>query len=221
LPDQGKTLMAHERIKFMYGDVTEALILALARASGQEVTDFQKEVEVPLKDGWVLRGKIDARINGILTDVKSASSRSFQKFKDGSLADNDPFGYLWQLGGYAAALGDTTAEFLAFDKQLGHLVTYRIPEVPSKETLVAYANGLVDMIGKDEPDSNTRLLPVPEGKSGNMKLCSTCSYCSFADVCWRDANGGEGLHTYLYASGPVSLVHVASVPKVPRLGRII
>lgn len=215
MPEHGKVLMPHERIKFMYGDLTECLVLALARASGLNVHSFQKEVSVPLKDGWELRGKIDCMIDDVVVDVKSASTRSFEKFKDGSLADNDPFGYMWQLGGYAAALGAKEAEFLAFDKTLGHTVSCAVPGVPSKETLIAYANGLIDMIEGEEPA--LRLDPVPDGKSGNMKLCSTCSYCPHNEVCWRDANGGEGLKTYLYSYGPVSLVKVVNEPRVARI----
>jgi len=62
LPEHGKVLMPNERIKFMYGDVTEALILALARASGLPVANFQAEASIPLKDGWELRGRIDCTI---------------------------------------------------------------------------------------------------------------------------------------------------------------
>lgn len=217
MPHHGKVLMPHERIKFMYGDQIEALVLALAQASGLNVHSLQKEVSVELKDGWELRGKIDCMIDDVVVDVKSTSTRSFAKFKDNTLEHDDPFGYTWQLGGYAAGLGAKQAEFLAFDKQLGHMVSTPVSTIPSREGLVAYANGLIDIVQDDEPGPATRLGLVPEGKSGNMKLCATCSYCAHNDVCWRDANGGEGLRTYLYSKGPVFLVHVAEEPRVLRL----
>lgn len=217
MPDHGKALLPHARIKFMYGDQAEALVLALAKASGLNVQNEQAEVEVALKDGWVLRGRIDCTIDDTVVDVKSSTSRGFSKFREGKLAHDDPFGYKWQLGGYAAALGYEKAEFLALDKELGHLVSYQLPEIPSKGVLIAYANGLVDLVSGDEPPAHTRLEPVAEGKKGNMKLCTTCSYCPFNEVCWRDSNGGDGLRTFLYSTGPVSFVKIVETPRVSEI----
>lgn len=209
-------LRAHERIKFMYGDMTESLILELAARSGLQVTNKQQRVEVALKNGWTLSGRIDCRIDGALVDVKSASSRSFLKFKDGTLEHDDPFGYKLQLGGYAAALGDDQAEFLAFDKTLGHLCSYALTDVPSLATLIAYCNALVDIVTSDTPPPR-HYEDVPEGKSGNNKLRMECSYCPHKEGCWSDANGGSGLATYLYSSGPVFLTKVVREPKVPKI----
>ena len=44
---------------------------------------------------------MDCKIDGIVTDVKSASSFGFKKFKDGQLAIDDPFGYIDQIKAYA------------------------------------------------------------------------------------------------------------------------
>lgn len=209
-------LRAHERIKFMYGDMTESLILELAARSGLQVTDKQQRVELGLKNGWTLSGRIDCRINGTLVDVKSASSRSFLKFKDGTLEHDDPFGYKMQLGGYAAVMGDSKAEFLAFDKTLGHLCSYTLHDVPSRDTLITYCNALIDVITNNTPPPRY-YDDVPEGKSGNNKLCMECSYCPHKESCWADANGGSGLATYLYSSGPVFLTKVVREPKVPKI----
>lgn len=218
VPDHGKVLMPHERIKFMYGDQVESLIIAIAKAAGLNAHSFQKEVSVALKDGWELRGKIDLFIDDVLVDVKSTTTKGFSKFKDNTLEHDDPFGYRWQLGGYAAALGAERAEFLAFDKQLGHLVSCPLEDIPTKESLVRYAEGLVDMVQQPAPPQRPMSCePVADGKSGNMKLCTTCSYCPYNDVCYADANGGTGLRTYLYSTGPVSLVKVVNEPRVTRI----
>ena len=66
-------------------------------------------------------GHMDARIDGRLIDVKSTSSYSFKKFKDGTLAEDDPFGYVAQLKAYAHSEGDDKYGWLAIDKQNGHL----------------------------------------------------------------------------------------------------
>ena len=69
----------------------------------------------------VIVGHMDGRIDGTLMDVKSTSSYSFKKFKDGTLVDNDAFGYIDQLKAYAKSQGDTKIAWLAMDKQNGHL----------------------------------------------------------------------------------------------------
>jgi hypothetical protein len=40
-----------------------------------------------------------------IIDIKTASNFAFNKFKKGTLADDDPFGYLAQLSGYEEAEG--------------------------------------------------------------------------------------------------------------------
>ena len=43
---------------------------------------------------------MDCKIDGEVVDVKSASAMSFKKFKNGTLYEDDPFGYIAQLAGY-------------------------------------------------------------------------------------------------------------------------
>ena len=50
--------------------------------------------------------------------------------------------------------------------------------------------------------------PVPDGKSGNMKLDTGCSYCDYKFTCWPD------VQTYLYANGPRYLTKVVQEPRV-------
>ena len=47
-----------------------------------------------------------------------------KKFKNGTLPDDDPFGYISQISGYGNALGKERGTFLAFDKSSGELATY-------------------------------------------------------------------------------------------------
>ena len=56
--------------------------------------------------------------------------------------------------------------------------------------------------------------PVPEGKSGNMKLDTNCVYCPHKYTCWQDSNGGVGLRVIKYANGLKYLTRVAVLPKV-------
>ena len=56
--------------------------------------------------------------------------------------------------------------------------------------------------------------PKADGESGNEKLDTNCSYCAFKEVCWSDANNGDGLRLFLYSNGPRWLTRVEKEPKV-------
>lgn len=210
-PEAQEEMPPSTYMKFLFGDILEILLLFLAKEAGHEVTHEQFEVEV---DG--VKGHTDAIIDGVPVDVKSASSYSFEKFKSGGLAFDDPFGYIAQLGGYAHALNKTDeAAFLVVDKTLGHVCLSVMDEVTIRGAKPEVRiKALRDALASPEPPQRC-YDPVPEGKSGNMKLATGCSYCSFKKKCWADANGGRGLRTFLYARGPVFLTEVAKEPNVP------
>jgi hypothetical protein len=207
---EGLPLQSNTRLMFLYGHVIEALLLFLAREAGHDVTRQQEEVVV---DG--VKGHIDAVIDGVVVDAKSTSPRSFDKFKDGTLEKDDPFGYIKQIDFYKQGMG-MRGGFLAMDKQFGHLawmeakgppkdVSERIEELKAIEKKAS------------EPARDAAYAPVPSGKSGNMTLCTTCKYCSHKLHCYTDANGGKGLRAFLYSNGPVFLTTVRSLPKVDEI----
>jgi hypothetical protein len=202
-PQLAEPLSAPTRIKFLFGDILEELVLFLAKAAGHTVTDEQKEVEV---DGVV--GHIDAMVDGELVDVKSASPYSFTKFKDGLKPEDDGFGYLTQLGLYGHAVGGKRAHFLPINKVLGHihLDTHEQPNVNYAE-LVQHKR---DVLAANTPPPRG-YEDVPDGLSGNRKLGVGCSYCAFKDTCW------PGLRTFAYARGPVYLTTVVREPRVSSL----
>lgn len=204
----GEVLGASTRFKFLYGDILEELLLFLARESGHTVTDEQKEVEV----NGVL-GHIDAIIDGVVVDVKSASSQAFKRF-DEKLDSDDPFSYIEQLSGYSVGLGGLDGGFLVVDKMLGHLRYVPVDaETMRRIDVPARIDHLKEVMASDVLPERC-YEPVPEGKSGNMKLPVGCSYCSHKFHCWADANDGIGLRSFLYASGPTHLTTVVSEPKV-------
>lgn len=208
-------------VKFLYGDILEELVLALAELAGHEVTDQQKSCELDLPNGWKLRGRMDAKIDGEIVDVKSTTSFGFQKFVKGKLAEDDPFGYIDQLGGYAEAENPegvpegTTTSFIVIDKQLGHLCrmemvadTPQAPEITEEER----TKFVESLEGIDPPPRHFEA--KPDGKSGNMRLDTGCSYCSYKYECWKDCNDGKGLRTFLYSNGPKFLTEVVKEPNV-------
>lgn len=199
----GKTL-----VKFAYGDLCEALVIALAQAAGFKAERFQEEViveDVP--------GHIDLILEGVLVDVKSCSPYSFQKFKDGSIIHNDPFGYVGQLSGYKNAI-NLPAAWIAINKIDGEICVLELPDEISQRFNVQAKIKLIKetIAGPNEPERCYQ--DEPEGKSGNRKISVSCSYCSHKIRCWRDSNNGQGLRVFQYSTGPKWLSVVEREPKV-------
>lgn len=202
-------------IKFEYGNMLEQLVLNLTVDAGHTVSDWQKPLEYALKDGWKVRGKIDAVIDNVLVDVKSVTARSEEKFKRG-LAD-DPFGYYMQLNGYATAAEYPEAGFLTIQKELGHINYYPIKVNPTLffERMDILVDAMHFPAAEDLPRGFDPIYQTPTSK--NMKLAAGCSYCDFKKECWKDSNDGKGLRAFNYASGPVFLVKVEDTPRVPEI----
>ena len=62
--DQAEDFSPQTRLKFMIGDIVEALLIYLAKEAGHEVTEQQAEIEM---DG--IKGHIDCVIDGELVDI--------------------------------------------------------------------------------------------------------------------------------------------------------
>lgn len=200
-------LPASARLKYLFGDILEELLLFLAREAGHTVSNEQDEIDI---DG--VKGHIDGIIDGRLVDCKSASSFAFEKFKEHRVAEDDPFGYLDQLGSYLEGSKDNpelkekdVASFLVIDKNLGHLTldTYPAPQKDYSK-LVKQKR---EMLAKEEPPDRP-YTDVPYQKGGNRKLGTACSYCSYKNTCWPN------LRTFIYSNGPVFLTDVKKLPAV-------
>jgi hypothetical protein len=210
---RGRTggLQYSTRIKFLMGHIMEALVLFLLKEAGHTVEDEQKTLEV---DGVV--GHMDARIDGVITDVKTTSRFGFRKFEDAeTLTSDDPFGYIGQVSAYAHAEGDSRAAFLAINKESGEIGVCTVSgnqmiNVPER---IAHVKSVLD---SDVPPSRC-YDPVPEGASGNIGLPKMCSYCDHRSECWSDANAGRGPRGFRYANGVKYLLHVAREPNVPEI----
>lgn len=194
----------HVLMKFLYGHATEELVLALVKLAGHEVTNQQKEAEV---NG--IKGSMDCCIDGTLIDVKTASSFGFKKFKEGSVRNDDPFGYLAQLQGYAASLGKSEGGWLAIDKVSGHLALH-IENFTYDKPIEERIDELKEIM--EAPMLPEQCHPLsPDGKSGNTKLAMGCSYCVFKKECFPQ------LKVFKYSTGPRFLVDIVNYPKVPEI----
>lgn len=210
-PDVVEPLQPSTRLKFLIGDMWESVLLFLARAAGHSVEGEQDEIDI---NG--VKGHRDAVIDGMLVDVKSASSRAFKKFEEGLTPDKDDFGYLTQLDTYLSSATDDPivtdkdrAAFLAGDKTLGHLALDIHPRSDTDYSKI------VDQKREMLADKNPPKRPysdVADGKSGNRKLDVVCSYCPVKFACWGN------LKQYNYAGGPRYLTKVVREPRVEAEG---
>lgn len=212
LPEVAEAVPGHTRLKFLTGDIKEELTLSLSEQAGHEVLARGETVEF---EG--VKGHVDAIIDGTIIDVKSANSRSMEKFRRHYLEWDDPFGYLDQISLYAQALeGDhrvrspSEVAFIAVDKELGHIVLdiYPIRQRDWKSVISSIRKVLT------EPEPKRYWLDDPDGKSGNRQLPMPCRYCEFKEHCWRDANSGQGLKKFIYSHGPRWLTKVMRTPNV-------
>ena len=198
------------QIKFLYGHLLEEIVLMLVRMAGHTVTDEQKEVKV---EG--ILGHMDCKINGEVVDVKTASRFAFNKFREGRLAQDDPFGYMGQLAGYEKAEGTDQGGFLVLNKESGELCMY-VPDDLDKPNITTTINKLVPALKLDTPPDLCYDL-IADGKKGNIKLPKGCSWCKYKYQCHQDANDGDGLRTFRYSNGLTYLTTVVVEPKVEEL----
>jgi|TARA_R110002074_G_scaffold83434_2_gene185654 hypothetical protein len=198
------------QIKFLYGHLLEEIVLMLVRMAGHTVTDEQKEVKV---EG--ILGHMDCKINGEVVDVKTASRFAFNKFREGRLAQDDPFGYMGQLAGYEKAEGTDQGGFLVLNKESGELCMY-VPDDLDKPNITTTINKLVPSLELDTPPDLCYDL-IEDGKKGNIKLPKGCSWCKYKYQCHQDANDGDGLRTFRYSNGLTYLTTVVVEPKVEEL----
>lgn len=209
-PELAEPLPGPAIFKFSFGHTIEAQAISLAKACGHHVCGEQDELSV---DG--VKGHRDCVLDGYVVDVKSCSSRMFEKFEKKTIRHDDPFGYLAQLDGYMVGSADDDCVKVkdigfiwAIDKTLGKMVLYehRLREDFIKSRIRSYRE-VVSCATAPECNCGT----IPDGKSGNIKLDTRASYSPFKHTCF------PRLRTFLYASGPVYLTKVVRTPDVPEL----
>lgn len=201
------------KFKFLFGDILEALLIHLAIASGHRVEGRQDEMDV-----CGIKGHRDCVIDGVVIDVKSASTYSYRKFAANGLKMDDPFGYIRQLSGYLhSSQSDplvtekSKAGFLVVDKTLGNITLDMYDLTPELKDMEQYVN-LRKLAVNSSSLPPRGFSDKPYQKSGNREIDVACSYCPFAKECW------PGLRTFLYyGNKPVMLSKVVSEPKVPEV----
>ena len=199
-------------LNFLYGDICRYVMLWLSKVAAHDGTETQKPCNF-----YGRRGYKDSKIDGVNVDAKSAFAANFDKFKKGTLhkPEGDPYGYVAQLSYYeqgeaGGAAEAETAYFFAFNKVGSLCVAALNPmqQINAEERL----KHLDKIMPLPEPPEELCYAPVPDGKSGNMKLGTQCSRCDHKFRCHVD------LQVYDYKPWRF-LTHVEVEPKVANITR--
>lgn len=198
------------KFKFLYGSLIEESVLALAKAAGHEVRDEQRQVAYVLPNGWEVRGRIDAIIDGHVVDVKSMAPFSYNKYKKFGFTDaTDSFGYREQVDFYRTALAiNSRAYILGADKVNGHISLFPVMQYIDGSHMRKELTKLTDVLSS-LPERTFSDEPI--GAKGNRGLCMECSYCEYKHTCWDNLRG------FAYSNGPVWLTKVVEEPKVKEI----
>lgn len=197
-------------LNFFFGDMWEEVLLWLAEEAGHTVENNQGVVKM---EGML--GHMDAKIDGVVTDVKTAANPT--KFSMGTIFKEDPYGYMYQGAFYTQ--GDEGKEFvnctndfafLSSDKVGGlHLLRVDSMELPDARGRARVARKILKM---EEPPKEKCFKPEPYGKSGNKILNKNCTYCPFMKECW-----GNEVRAFKYANGIKYFTEVVSEPNVEEI----
>jgi len=209
---EGKT-----KFFFQYGHFVEDYILWLAEMSGHSVQSQQKTVQFDIGNGNKIVGHIDAIIDGVVIDVKTAGDWAFSNFEN-NLQEDDKFGYLTQLAMYVFGMNLSDgipmdeSYFLVVNKSTGEikLVNSGLNK-ESVENLVYDAITKAKTVIESNSPPDRSFEPVPSGKSGNFELAVSCRYCPFKFKCFPETK------VYAYSNGYKFLTTVSNEPKVPEV----
>lgn len=181
-------------MRMMLGDAAEALLWALVRVSGLEITGAKEQAELVLGDRRI-QGEDDIEIDHRVWDVKSSAPWTFEhKWKRGfdALAQDDGFGYLAQLYGYAQARGLKPGGWIVVNKSTGELL---VVEAPDDQALIRQlfraARDKLDALEDPEQGFVRCFEDFPETyrkkETGSRRLPTPCTFCDFLAHCWPKA----------------------------------
>lgn len=176
----------HVHITFMQGHILEALLKALTKVSGHQVSGEQDEHEV---NG--VFGHQDCIIDNQLVDIKTASKWSYDnKFTDTGIKGDDSFGYIPQLSSYGKVDGREHGYFFVMNKNNGELKL-------SKQELDTDVDKHIDQL-KDKLLVNHPPMRIMNATDTKGKLSMQCGFCSQKHNCYGS------LQATTYKSGAVS-----------------
>jgi len=180
-------------MRMMLGDAVEAIMEVLLRVAGANVTGGKAIAEYEI-GGTVIKGENDIEIDNKVYDTKSASPWAFDnKWAHGweGLMKEDAFGYKAQLLGYTRGSDADMGGWIVVNKSTGEVkVVEANPDAFELATLETEIASTIEHVQLDK-EFERCFEPQEEffrrKPTGNKRLHTTCTFCSFKRTCWPDA----------------------------------
>lgn len=192
--------------RFMFGDLTESILMAIMQEAGVEIIDYQKQVELEIA-GEKIKGTLDVILRDEtgqdkVWDIKSASDWAFNYKFTGlggydKLKEDDPFGYLMQGFLYSEAVGLPFGGWIVVNKSSGKVAVVEVPDWcdDDKDYYLKDAAERIKFLNSDKAKPFKPFKPIPETikragefiETGNRLLPKECNLCGYRYHCWPDA----------------------------------
>ena len=181
------------KMRNTFGDLIEAVAIFVMKSAGVNIEDEHKKVQYE-KDGTIIDGEYDTKIDQKIWDIKSASPYSFEKkFGESggfeAVAEDDAFGYVPQGYLYSESLKLPFGGWIVINKSTGEWTVCETPiadsEYRSKALSLAINNAKA--LENDEPFKKCYedIEETFRGKkTGNRVLGTVCSFCPYKLPCW-------------------------------------
>ena len=179
-------------VRMIIGDMLEALVIVLLKASKIEVKSQHQKVSLGVGDRQI-EGEYDIELDDGIYDIKSVSPFSFTtKFNADNgydkIKQSDSFGYISQGHGYGMAANKPFKGWIAINKTTGEIVftDSKHTDEEKKEVYSKIYNNSVALL-EEKPFERcfTDIEEVYYSKpTGNRTLGIECSYCLYKHDCW-------------------------------------
>lgn len=190
-------------MRFLMGDLVEAVAVFVLKAAGVNVVDTQRSCELELA-GNTVKGTLDIILDDgeqKVWDIKSTSPWSYENKFSGRggydvIKEDDPFGYIMQGYLYSEAQGMPFGGWIAINKSTGEWDFVEAPQEQAKdrEMYIAEAHKRVESLDKDDTfkipfdaEDESYTLKGEKILTGNKLMPKTCTFCSFKEHCWKNA----------------------------------
>ena len=189
-------------MRFLFGDLIEAVAMLVIKAAGIDVVAEQKSCSLVL-DKENIKGTLDVIIdeNGTkkVWDIKSASPYSFDhKFGNGydKIKEDDAFGYIVQGHLYGEANNLPFGGWIVINKSTGEWAVVDAPEDDGSERkrVLHQAEDIIKVVkradfkkAKLKDDWETYKKDGEIIRTKNRLMPKLCSFCEYKKHCWQDA----------------------------------
>jgi len=193
----------NDMMRFLMGDLVEAVAVFTMKAAGVKVVDTQTPCELEL-GGEKIQGTLDIILDDgeeKVWDIKSTSPWSFDNKFSGRggydvIKEDDPFGYMMQGYLYSESQGKPFGGWIAINKSSGEWDFVEAPadQEEDRKRYIADAHSRVESLTKDdkfkipfEAVDESYTVKGEKIYTGNKLMPKTCTFCSFKEKCWKNA----------------------------------